>query len=96
MYAAAEPETIVSSAGDAESEKSDKRRTSGSVAVWDPLVPLAVKLKGLGVTPLKPLTVSVLVCPTNMVAGLKVHVMPVEQDNVMLPLKAAGADADTV
>jgi hypothetical protein len=31
-----------------------------------------------------------------MVAGLKVHVMPVEQDNVMVPVKAAGDDAETV
>ena len=87
---------MVSSAGDAESEKSDKSRVSATVAVCDPLVPLTVKLNGFGVEPLTLLTVSVLLCPTKMVAGLKVHVVPAEQPNVMLPLKPLGADADTV
>ena len=96
MYGAPAPEMIVSSAGDAESEKSANRRTRGSVAVCDPLVPLTVKLYGFGVAPLRPLTDSVLLCPVKMVAGLNVHVVPVEQDKVMLPVKALGADAETV
>ena len=69
---------------------------SGRVAVCDPLVPLTVKLNGFAVEAVRPLRVNVLVCPPNIEAGLNAQVAPEEHDRVMLPVKPAGADAETV
>jgi hypothetical protein len=62
------------------------------VAVWDPLLPFTVKLKGLGVDAVRPLTVMVVVPPTKMVVGLKVQVTPVVavQEGVIVPVKVDG------
>ena len=90
------PAVIVCSAGETESEKSAKSRVSGSVAVCEPLVPLTVKLRGFVVAAVRPLRVNVLVCPGKIVLGANSQVTPEEQDNVMLPAKSLGADAETL
>ena len=57
---------------------------------------MTVKLNGFAVEPVRPLRVNVLVCPPNIDAGLNAQVVPEEHDRVMLPVKPAGADAETV
>ena len=66
------------------------------VAFCEPLVPLTVKLNGLGVDAVRLLTVSVLLWPAKMGEALKAHVAPEEQERVTLPVKPLGADAETV
>ncbi len=83
------------SGGVAESEKSESKMVSETVAVCVPLVPLTVKLKGFAVAALRLLSVSVLVWPAKIDAGLKEHVVPEEQERVMVPVKLL-PEADTV
>ena len=87
---------MVSSAGEADSEKSARRTVSVTEAVWEPLMPFTVKLYGLGVAALRLLMVRVLFWPAKIVAGLKEQVAPEEQDKVILPVKLPAVDAETV
>ena len=59
----------------------------------EPLDPATVNVYGLGVEALNPLAVTVVDCPTKMVAGLNVHVTPLEQTKEMFPPKPLGPDA---
>ena len=86
----------MSRAGEAETVKSARRTVNVSVAVCEPLVPATVKLNGFGVEAPRFVTVTVLFCPANMVAGLKVQLAPDEHAKVMFPVKLLGPDAETV
>lgn len=54
-----------------------------------------MKLNGFVVEAVRLLTVSVLLCPPKIDAGLNEQVAPAEQARVMLPVKLLGADAAT-
>ena len=60
------------------------------------MVPVTVKFRGLGVVAESPLSVTLLVWPGAMVAGLEVHVAPVLQAIVIWLVKPLGAEAFTV
>jgi hypothetical protein len=64
--------------------------------VCEPLVPVTANAKGFAIEAVRLLTVTVLVWPAKMVAGLKEHVKVEGQLSVMFPVKLLGADAETV
>jgi hypothetical protein len=77
----------------AETEKSAKKIVRATEAVWLPEVPLTVKFKGLAVVAERALTVSVLLCPATIEAGLNAQVAPDPQARLMLPVNVLGAEA---
>lgn len=76
--------------------KAARTIVSVTEAVWEPLVPLAVKLRGLVVVAERLPTVSVLLCPGLIDVGLNVQAAPepIVQANVMLLIKLLVADAE--
>jgi hypothetical protein len=59
-------------------------------------VPVTVKFKGFAVVDVRPVTVSVLDCPAEIPAGLKVQVAPLLQDRAMELRNVLGAAAEMV
>jgi hypothetical protein len=57
---------------------------------------VTVKFKGFAVLDVRPVTVSVLDCPAEIEAGLKVQVAPLLQDKAMLLKNVLGAAAEMV
>ena len=61
-----------------------------------PTLPSTVRFVGFELVPESPLTVSVLVCPDLIEAGLNEQVAPDSQDRLMALVKLLGADIETV
>lgn len=90
------PASTVVPVGAADKEKSAKKIDNDSVALCAPLVPVTVKFNGLAVVEDKLFTVKVLDCPAGTLAGLKLHVAPLLQDNATEFNNVLGPATETV
>ena len=84
----------MSSGGEAETEKSERKTVSGREAAWAvvPLVPVTVKSRGFELDAERPLTVKMLDWPTLIEAGLNEQVAPEEQPKLTFSTKLFGPD----